>query len=75
MIRDEFFDYILHSGLEKITQPGFCISRYELSEIEKVPFINELFSIVENLYIIVSKEKMENGGICFNKYLTWDYIK
>lgn len=75
MTEEGFFDYILHSSVGKIVQPGFNISQYKLSETEKIPFINELFSITENLYVIVSKIELENGKIRFDKYLTWDSVK
>lgn len=42
MVKDDFFDYILHSSRVKVTQPGLCVSQYKLYGIEKVPFINEV---------------------------------
>ena len=72
---DAFFEYMLYSGTDKIRQPGFYVSQYKLDEIESIPYINELFSAVENLYVLVSKCESENGEINYEKYLTWDRIK
>ena len=66
---------LLYSGIDKIRQPGFYVSQYKLDEIESIPYINELFSAVENLYVLVSKCESENGEINYEKYLTWDRIK
>ncbi len=68
---DPFFQYVLYSKRNSIVQPGLFVSQYELSEVDEIPYVRELCSIVNNLYIMVQRSKDINGKAFYEKYLTW----
>lgn len=72
---DAFFSYHLRRTRNPLLQPGFYVSQYRMDEIEKIPYIDELFTVVENLYVIVSRVDDSNGEIHYEKFLTWDALK
>jgi hypothetical protein len=71
---DIFFDYLMNGNQNYVIQPGIRISNFALDEIETVPYINELYSLVDNLYVLVSQSMDQGGNITFKKYLTWDRV-
>ena len=72
MKNERFFRYILNAGDYGVTLPGLQISQYNLSEIDQVPFIDEVASIANNLYVIVFRKEKANGSYYYGKMLTWD---
>lgn len=70
-----FFDYILYGSQNNIVQPGLPISKFKLTEIDKIPYINELWASVDNLYVMVTKTVNTEGIEVYEKFLTWDKIR
>ena len=68
---DPFFQYILYSKRNCIIQPGLFVSQYKLSEVNEIPYIREICSIVNNLYIMIQRTKDINSKEIYEKYLTW----
>ncbi|MCB6993884.1 hypothetical protein LI177_10370 [bacterium 210820-DFI.6.37] len=68
---EPFFQYVLYSRRNCIIQPGLLVSQYELSEVDSIPYIREICSIVNNLYIMIRKSKDINSKEFYEKYLTW----
>ena len=68
---DPFFQYILYSKRNYIIQPGIFVSQYKLSEVNEIPYIKEICSIVNNLYIMIQRTKDINSKEIYEKYLTW----
>lgn len=69
--KDPFFQYILYSKRNGIIQPGLFVSQYKLSEVNEIPYIREICSIVNNVYIMIQRTKDINSKEIYEKYLTW----
>lgn len=68
---DPFFQYVLYSKRNCIIQPGLFVSQYELSQVDEIPYIREICSIVNHLYIMIQRSKDIDGKEIYEKYLTW----
>ena len=75
MFRDAFFNYQLSRTRNHLIQPGFFVSQYNMNEIDQIPYIDELFTVVDNLYVLVSRTEGLNGEIHYEKFLTWDRLR
>ena len=72
MKKERFFKYILNAGDCGVTSPGLQISQYKLSELDQIPFIEELASTVNSLFVIVFREEKSNGSYRYGKMMSWN---
>jgi len=72
MKKERFFKYILNAGDCGVTSPGLQISQYKLSELDQIPFIEELASTVNSLFVIVFLEEKSNGSYRYGKMMSWN---
>lgn len=68
---DPFFQYVLYGKRNYIIQPGLFVSQYKLSEVNEIPYIREICSTVNHLYIMIQKVTDINSKEIYVKYLTW----
>lgn len=70
MKNDCFFNYVLKNERDMIQLKGFPISGFTLNQIDNDIYIKALSLIVENLYLVIIQNTVDDQ-IYYSKHLTW----